>query len=102
MMQINENNYRIVKAQILAIKEVLQDEIKRNHKTIIELEKRQNDIKAQWQNLIVKMEIIGEFELESEYRFLIEIERKCERCGKVFDKRHGNDKLCPACFTSNA
>lgn len=101
-MEITETNYRIVKAQILFLRKQLQRELKKNHDAIKVLEKSQAEIKAEWLQLMDDLEKIGEFELESEYKFLIEIERKCEQCGKVFDKRHGNENLCPICLTSNA
>jgi hypothetical protein len=101
-MDINETNYRIVKAQILFLKNQLQRELKKNHDAIKALEKSQTEIKAEWNKLMDDMEKIGEFELESEYKFLQEIERNCKRCGKLYDKRQSNNELCPACFTSNA
>lgn len=101
-MEINGTNYRIAKAQILFLKKQLQREMKRNHDAIRALEKSQNEINAEWLQLMNDLEKIGEFELESEYKFLQEIERNCKRCGKLYDKRQSNDELCPACFTSNA
>ena len=101
-MEINGTNYRIEKAQILFLKKQLQREMKRNHDAIRALEKSQYEIKAEWLQLMNDLEKIGEFELESEYKFLQEIERSCKRCGKLYDKRQSNDELCHACFTSNA
>jgi len=101
-MEVTENNYRIVKSQIGAIKKQLEKELQRNHDSIKALNERQNEIKAEYKGLIKQMEKVGDFELESEYKFLQEIERKCEKCGRVYDKRKSSEKLCPACFTSNA
>lgn len=101
-MNITEGNYRIVKLQIIAIKKQLEREMRSNYDSIRSLEKRQKEIKAEYEKFAKQMEEIGEFELESEYKFLQEIERNCTRCGKLYDKRQATEKLCPACFTSNA
>lgn len=102
-MEINETNYRIVKAQIIAVRKQLLKEWKRNQDSIRALQKRQDEITKEISDLTVDMEKVGEFELESEYKFLQEIERKCKRCGKCYDKRESkSEELCPACFTSNA
>lgn len=100
--EVTQNNYRLLKVQIQAIKKQLEKELQRNHRSIRDLEKRQNEIKEEWLQLTTEMEKVGEFELESELKFLEEIERNCKRCGKVYDKRTSPNDLCPACFTSNS
>lgn len=100
--QINEHNYRAVKMQILVIKHQLERESAHNYDSMKSIERRQAEIKKEWLSFSEQMEKVGEFELESEYKFLAEIERNCTQCGKLYDKREGSEKLCPACFTSNA
>lgn len=101
-IEITEQNYRAIKMQIIAIKKQLERESARNYDTIKSIERRQKEIQKEYQSFTEQMEKIGEFELESEYKFLQAIERNCATCGKLYDRRQGSENLCPACFTSNS
>jgi len=101
-MKIDETNFRLVKYWAASHKRQLKNEFDRNVRTIKDSHKRNEEIIKEIEILDKESEIIAEFELESEVKFLAEIERKCKRCGKLYDKRKGSEELCPACFTSNA
>lgn len=99
---ITENNYKVIGYEIIEMSNKLDNEFKINAYRIGKLKKIQSDIKKNIDLLSDKMEMIVEFSEESEVKFIAEIERKCTRCGKIYDKRKSTDKLCVACFTSNS
>jgi len=103
-MTITEQNYKIVKAQILAIRNQLKREMINNHDGIKSLQNRQKQIENEWKSFSKEMEQIGEFELEAEYKFLLENERHCDICQVPYVPIQGRNtkKICTACFTSNA
>lgn len=103
MMDINESNFRLIRYWSASHKRQLKNEFDRNVKTIKDISQRNKEIISELESLYEESQKIAELELESEAKFLAEIERNCKRCKKLYDKRQSkSEDLCPSCFTSNA